>query len=473
MFAWRLRRLPLLVVLLSVILPAIARAQTKPAESDETFFLFSDDPWFPGLKSQDLFEGWTYTAGMEVRSRHMDERNRLRPAGETTRDIYHLTRFAPFVELKHENVTLYVQGIDAASFDHELPPVVIDVNRADLLQYYADFNLYDFENGSLRLKAGRQFLQYGSQHLVSNLAWGNTYRNFEGLKLYYSSEAWSIDAFVMKPVNGATVPSQLRPYSSDAPDSSQTFSGVYATLKQLPLGSLDLYWLWLYEDNDVPARLDGNRHTVGARYFGTAPLFDGKAVSANWDAEAAWQGGEDVVGAGPRESVSAAFMSVLAGVTLNEVPWTPNFAVCAFFGSGDDDPTDNDNNTFSTLYPLGHAYWGQIDNFNGSNLVDYGPQVTVKPTKRLSLATQYHFFEKDSTRDFVWNVAGASLGNLTTSERRLGQELDFVATMQFNKNLQMQAGYLWFWYDQAVSGNAGIPQRDDAQQFYLMTTWNF
>jgi hypothetical protein len=44
------------------------------------------------------------------------------------------------------------------------------------------------------------------------------------------------------------------------------------------------------------------------------------------------------------------------------------------YGSGDDDPTDGDNNTVSTLYPLGHAYWGIIDNLNGQNLLDYSLQ---------------------------------------------------------------------------------------------------
>lgn len=443
----------------------------------DTPWIFSDDPLLSGLKNQDLFDGWKYSAGAELRSRYMDERNRLRPLGETARDTYHLYRFTPYVELKHENATLYLQAIDADSFGEELPFVPIDVNRADLLQYYMDLNLFDFEEGQLRLKVGRQFLQYGSQHLVSPLGWSNTFRNFEGLKMYFSNDVWSIDGFVTKPVNGAASARQFHPYSSDEWDSSQTFSGVYATYKQLPNSTLDLYWLWFYEEADLANRLDGNRHTIGARVAGKQPFFSDAdlkdALTLNWDLEAAWQFGEDRLGPGPQQDVSAGFASALTGITFNDLPWTPTLSAILFWGSGDDDPTDGDLNTFSTLFPLGHAYWGQIDNFNGSNLIDYGPQLALKPTERLSFVAQYHFFKKDAATDFIWNIAGAPLGNSVTRFTTLGQELDLVATMQFNKNLQMQAGYFWFWYGEAVSGNAGIPARDDAQQFYWMTTWSF
>lgn len=445
----------------------------SPQPNTDSRWLFSDEPLLPGLKNQDLVEGWKYSAGAELRHRHMDERNRLRPLGGVRRDTYELYRFTPWAELKHENVTLYAQGIDAETFGEDIPPVPIDVNRFDLLQYYADINLMDFDNdGQLRVKVGRQFLVYGSQHLVSNLGWSNTFRNFEGVKGTYSDEAISIDAFWTKPVNGAASARQLHPYSRDEWDSSQTFSGVYTTLKQAPGGTLDLYWLWLYEEDDLANRLDGNRHTIGSRYAGKLPLVE-KSLSLTWDVEGAYQFGRDDVGPGPKQDVSAGFFSSLTGLAFEDLPWTPTISNRTYWGSGDRDPTDGTNQTFSTLFPLGHAYWGQIDNFNGSNLFDIGPQFSVKPHEKLTLATQYHFFRKAEVSDFVWNVAGAPLGNLTTTSRDLGQELDLVATMQFNKNLQVQAGYFWFWYGDAVSRNPGLAGLDDAQQFYLMTTWAF
>jgi len=476
---WIRRTLPtLLATLVAVPLAAQSKAPAKStAPAADAFWLFSDEPLFPGLKNQELIDGWKYTAGAEARIRFMDESNRLRPLGETERDTYLLYRTTPFVELKHDLATLYIQGIDAESFGEELPPVPIDVNRMDLLQYYLDLNLVDFENdGQLRLKLGRQFLIYGSQHLVSNLGWANTFRNFEGAKLGYTDKDWSIDGFLTQPVNGATVPSQWKPYSHDFGDGSQWFSGVYATYKSLPNATLDMYWLWLSERNDLATRLDGNRHTLGARMAGNEPLLtegDKNLLTFDWEAEGGYQFGRDDVGLLPDQAVRAGFISTSTGLTAAALPWKPSLAYIYFWGSGDSDPTDGVNNTFSTLYPLGHAYWGQIDNFSGSNLRDHAVQVTVKPVDKLSLQMQYHFFDKAEAADAIYNVAGARLGNLTTSDTNLGQELDLVGTLQLNKNLQLQAGYFWFWYGQAVSGNAGLPPRDDAQQFYFQTTWAF
>lgn len=481
MLARRVAILALNCVILSHLAAGRAAAQSPPDSSwlfREDSWLFSDEPLLPGLKNQDLVEGWKYSAGAEFRHRYMDERNRLRPLGETARDTYHLYRFAPWVELQHELVTLYVQGIDAENFEERLPPVAIDVNRTDLLQYYFDLNLLDLEEGGqLRLKGGRQFLLYGSQHLVSPLAWANTYRNFEGLKLSYTDEFWTVDGFVVKPVNGAASFLQFHPYSRDEWDASQTFSGVYATYKKLPHGTLDLYWLWLAEERDLPTRLEGNRHTIGARLAGKQPFFSEEAslqgVLLTWDLEGAYQFGRDRVFSGTKLDVSAGFVSLLGGFEFTELPWTPGLGGIFYWGSGDHDPTDGTNGTFTTLFPLGHAYWGQIDNFSGANLQDFGAQATLKPTKRLTLNAQYHFFNKDQATDAIWNIAGAPLGNLVTPETDVGQELDLVATMQFNKNLQVQAGYFWFWYGEAVSRNAGIAPREDAQQFYVMTTWQF
>lgn len=466
-----------LTVLTASALPAQSSAAKKPAP-EESIWLFSDDPWLPFLKQQELIEGWTYTAGGEIRTRYMDERNRLRPLGETARDTYLLYRVAPYLELKHKNVSLYVQGIDAESFGEELPPVAIDVNRSDLLQLYADLNLYDFEEGGqLHFKVGRQFLQYGSQHLVSPLAWANTWRNFDAAKLYYTSDAWNIDAFLASPCNGAGALRQWHPYSRDEMDSSLAFGGVYATYKQLPQSTLDLYWLWFDEQDDLFGRIDGMRHTAGARVAGSQPLFNDGAladdITASWDLEAAYQFGQDDVAPIREQDISAGFVSTNTGLTFTSLPWTPGIVGIYYWGSGDQDPTDDLQGTFYTLFPLGHAYWGQMDNFNGANLQDTAVQVSLKPTQRLSLVAQHHFFEKNSAADFIWNIAGVPFGNRVTPATNIGQELDLVATLQFNKNLQMQMGYFWFWYGDAVTTNAGIPARQDAEQFYFMTTWNF
>ncbi len=72
-----------------------------------------------------------------------------------------------------------------------------------------------------------------------------------------------------------------------------------------------------------------------------------------------------------------------------------------YWGSGDRNRDDEEDNTFSVLFPLGHAYWGLIDNLAGQNLNDYSLQLALKPAKKLTLLTAMHWFELDRHSDML------------------------------------------------------------------------
>ena len=146
--------------------------------------------------------GLSYSVGGVQRHRGMNERNRFRPGGPAS-SKYDLWRFTPFVDLGYNDlVSVRLEAIDASAFGYDAPlfPLGIDVNRFDLLQGYVDVKLADIgDSGSLNYRYGRQFLQYGSQHVLSSLIWANTFRNFEGHKLLYKNGDWAVDGFYMIP----------------------------------------------------------------------------------------------------------------------------------------------------------------------------------------------------------------------------------------------------------------------------------
>ena len=161
--------------------------------------------------------------------------------------------------------------------DAPYTPSQIDINRTDLLQYYAELNVGDVGDGNLKYRYGRQFLQYGGQRLLSSLGWANTFRNFEGHKLVYSSDDWDIDAFAMQSVNAAAgnVPQS---YSFDQIDKSRWISGVYSTWKGIENNNLDLYYLRFDETESSATLQDGRRNTLGARLAGKQPVKEGKTL---------------------------------------------------------------------------------------------------------------------------------------------------------------------------------------------------
>ena len=262
--------------------------------------VLGDEPLLKGLKNQKV-GSLTYSAGAELRYRHMNEKNRLRPGGPG-QSSYELWRFTPYVQANYNDlVGGYVQAIDASMFGLDAPytPSQIDVNRTDLLQYYAELNVGDVGDGNLKYRYGRQFLQYGGQRLLSSLGWANTFRNFEGHKLVYTSDNWDVDAFAMQSVN-AVSGNDPQPYSFDRVDKSRWISGVYSTWKGIENNNLDLYYLRFDESDSSAALQDGRRNTLGARLAGKQLVKDGKTLVGtwNWDVEGAWQFGEDNFGSG-------------------------------------------------------------------------------------------------------------------------------------------------------------------------------
>ena len=425
-----------------------------------------------GLKDQPLNDCWTWSAGTGIRYRYMDERNRLRPPGPQ-RSRYDLWRINPWIELGSSDVKFHVEAIDASTFGEDIAITPIDENRGDLLQYWGDFKIGDDGNGgALRVRVGRQFLKYGSQHLISPLGWANTFRNFEGIRLYYSSADRDIDLFATRPVNGAAG-NTFRPRSFDTPDQSRWFNGLYTTYKGFENQTWDFYYLWLDEDEERAALADGRRHTIGVRWAGTKADNDDCGIKRglyNWEFETGYQFGEDNSRDTARESVRAMYLSAITGYTWTEAPLTPSIKALFWWGSGDSDPNDGKYGTNSTLFPLGHAYWGIIDNLSGQNLTDYSLQASIKPCEKTALVIAGHLFDKSSSADRIYNVAGVSLGP-AGGPKHIGSELDLILTYAMSKNASIQSGYSWFWYGDAV--NDTVLSRGDAEQFYLMVTLGF
>lgn len=425
---------------------------------------------FDGLNRKKK-DGWSYSVGAQLRHRYMDESNRLRPGGPANSG-YNLWRFTPNLRVKYSDVFEgYVEAIDSSAFGYDAPlfPLGIDQNRSDLLQAYVDLKIADVEGGgSLKYRYGRQLLKYGSQHLLSPLGWSNTYRNFEGHKFMYSDGDWSIDGFHMNSVN-AGAGGIFRPKSFDHADQSRTISGIYSTYKGMEDNTLDLYWLWFQEDARLTTVMGGDRHTLGARLAGGQAIKEfGRTVGTwKWDFEGAWQFGKDDFVTGLDQDVSAGFFSAMTGYTFNSATWSPTISGIFYWGSGDSDPTDGEINTFYSLYPLGHAYWGIIDNFSGQNLLDFGISTSVKPTDKLTLLAAWHAFRAAKTTDNLYNIAGAPFA-MAPGERDLGSEVDLVGTYAYSKNVNVQVGYSWFFYGDAVSKSAFA--RPDATQFYVQTT---
>lgn len=189
----------------------------------------------------------------------------------------------------------------------------------------------------------------------------------------------------------------------------------------------------------------GQRHTINTRIAGKQPIKEGEKLvgTRNWDVEGAYQFGQDNFGSAACRDVQAGMIGALGGYTFEDITWKPSIGGIFYYGTGDKDPTTGKINTFDVLYPLGHAYWGQIDNLSGQNLVDYGVQAGLKPHEKFNLVSQWHYFDQAEASTVLYNVVGAALPG--SAFLIWGTELDIVGTWTHSKAFNLQAGYFWYF----------------------------
>src|SRR6266404_6225482 len=88
---------------------------------------------------------------------------------------YTLLRSRIYGDLWYQDkLRVYVEFIDARSYDQDLAPAGIDINRSDLLNAFVDLKAGEIDCNPIYVRVGRQELALGSQRLVSALDWANT-----------------------------------------------------------------------------------------------------------------------------------------------------------------------------------------------------------------------------------------------------------------------------------------------------------
>lgn len=415
----------------------------------------------------------TVSTGGELRYRFIDEQNRLRPGGPGDSD-YQQWRWRHYVEVRYDSwARLYIEGIDASTFDAELPLTGVDVNRWDLQNAFLDISFGEEQPWTLR--TGRQELQYGAQRLISPLDWANTRRNFEGFKLFTRSSEWDWDLWVVQPVNTATLGAgQLfdNDRAFDQRSRDYWFAGSYFTYKQIAGHTFDLFFLYVGQHQPLNGLPYGDRYTLGLRWLGKLPEND---RGEQWQAEleGGYQFGNDRSSlydpASPRASVQAGYVVAGVGHSWNRWFAKPSLWIYYDYATGDQDPYDSQNNTFFQHYGLVHAYLGLIDNLARQNLQDLNVKLQLQPYDPLKLQVLYHWYQLARERDVLYNVAGSPVGT-TGRGRDVGCELDLVATFQVNANWSLETGYFWMWYGDYL---AAVAPRLSAQMVYFMSTLRY
>lgn len=289
-----------------------------------------------------------------------------------------------------------------------------DVNPLDVLQLYAQWNVAHSARTQSSIRAGRFTMDIGSRRLVARNKFRNAINAFTGIDWQRKSDDGSVlRAFYTLPVQRLPREFDRRERNRTQGDDQDTEVSFWGSYYKLPTTALkhwqseaELFYFGL-DENDTHNRPTRNRdiHTVGGRIYKnkTKNQFD-------YQLEGAYQFGESraSIAVSDREDLDhrAFFARAELGYSFDAM-WSPRLVGQFDYASGDDDPSDGDNNRFDSLFSVRRGDFGPLGiygPFARSNIVSPGVRLQLKPSSSVSMFIAHRAYWLASAKD-AWVVA--------------------------------------------------------------------
>jgi hypothetical protein len=164
-----------------------------------------NDFWDP-IKYIPLDRGgdWYLSFGGEIRERYERFHNPLWGGQPQSPNGYALQRYMLHADL-HLGEDLRIYGELVSALENARvggPRPQIDRDPLDLSQLFVDLVIRPLgPDYPITIRAGRQWLVYGSQRLISNRYGPNAPLPFDGVRAILYAKPWQVDAFVVKPTS--------------------------------------------------------------------------------------------------------------------------------------------------------------------------------------------------------------------------------------------------------------------------------
>jgi len=359
------------------------------------------------------------TVNGQIRHRSEYDAKELAAAGDSF--AFHLLRTRLSATARpNEHVSAFIQIQDSRMFGDEDPgrgrgTLDGDANQLDVHQAYLGVQIPGISGLSARV--GRQEFVYGNQRLVGSVGWSNIGRTFDGAVLKLDNENVAADFFAAQLVGPDEMPG------------TQNLFGLFTDWTITGDHSVDVFALLDNDTNELTAGPDAGdgrltRFTPGLRLHGSPDAFD-------YTLEAVYQTGNVATADdAARSSISAYLLGAAAGYSTGSARFGAGYTRL----SGDDNPTDNESQTFNTLFATNHKFYGFMDYFprlsGSAGLQDVELSVAASLSRAVRVKLGAHHFA----------TAVSSPGVSST----LGQEIDVSATYLGLDAFQITAGASMF-----------------------------
>lgn len=431
----RLRCLIPIAILLFV--PAIAAAQCnkqrpilQPLRYEEDWSLLADHDCkkeaIDDLKYISLGQkNWYLSMGAEIRYRYENYDNPGFGTDPESPHGYVLQRYLVHADWHFgRQFRLFSQFQSGLEEGRKGGPRLTDKDIADLHQAF--FDISDASQ-NVRLRVGRQEIEFGTGHLIGESEGLNIRRAFDGFRFTFRHGRWTWNSTL-------THPTLLRRDAYAIPDHKQTEWGAGFT-RTREHGGWSGYYIGL---NRKVGSFNGKagqeiRDTLGSRIWNQGSVFD-------YNTDFIFQTGS--FGGG---YILAGAISSNDGITVRKLRFRPRLGIRFDYASGDSNRTRKNVNTFNPLFP--NPMYSSLSALLGpSNLTDVGPMVRLTLNSKTAITPELPFYWRSSIHDGVYGFAGNMIrpGNLSTA-RFVGYQPGVVVERTFSPHFSSTAGYFHFF----------------------------
>ena len=395
-------------------------------------------------------ENWYVSLGGEIRYRYENYENSGFGTDLETSSGYILQRYLLHSDWHFGNhFRLFTQFQSGLEEGRNGGPRLTDKDAYDLHQAFLD--LTD-SSQNVRLRVGRQEIEFGSGHIIGESEGLNIRRAFDGFRFTFKHGRWTWNSTLTHPV-------LLRPDTYAIPNHLQTEWGAGFT-RASEHGDWAGYYIALNRKIDSFNGKVGQeiRHTLGTRLWGKRTLLD-------YDADFIFQTGTFAAG-----NIYAGAISTNDGLTLHRLIFQPRLGVRFDYATGDSGPTSSNLNTFNPLFP--NPTYSSLSALLGpSNLTDVGPVIRLTLNSKTAISPEMPFYWRSSIHDGVYNFAGIMIrpGNLS-SAKFVGYQPGLTLDRTFSSHFSSTAGYFYFFTGDFLKQT---PPGKDVGYFYATLTFRY
>jgi hypothetical protein len=352
------------------------------------------------------------------------------------------------------------------------------VDEADLIQGYLAWSDQNFLHSGLgtEITAGRQTLNFGSRRLIARNAMRNTINSFDGLRfrvLDYGN--WQFNAFVTMPVN--RYPSSAMAildgeHDFDIADGKTGFSGGFFEMYNISFGvNAEMYLYHLDEGDSAKSQTRNRRYfTPGGRLY----IKPAKG-EVDFQLETIGQFGTIHTSATNNKALQheAWYQHVDLGYTV-DMNWKPRFAVLYDYASGDENPTDGNDERFDTLYGARRFEFGATGIYGAfarSNINSPGYNVGFSPLSNVQVGLSHRFYWLAEKKD-AWTTSGLSDAKGKTDDY-IGHQIELTSRWDVNSSLNFETGWAHLFKGEFAKNAPKAPDTQDVDYFYVQSMLRF